>query len=392
MTDKATVEIPVAGHRHSALGSAQRSAIRWPVRRRCVRIRGRRGGGEAAGSDGENERVTDRGAAASPRSPAEKVPEGRMKGIFSRTEPAAPRIRRACPRPPPARPGEPRPPAPSCQDAGADLMRDKTARLARRPPARHRMAGIDLRQVSGTGPAGRITHDDLDQFIARGAQPVGRRPALPARPPSEEIKVTGLAPPHLRKDAAGATRRIPHITYVEEVDVTDLEGFACDDERGAQARPAEADASCRFLMRALVRTLERTAPRQRHLRRRRRRRHAVTRAVHIGIATQTPAGLTVPVVRHAEARGIWDMRRRSRRGSRTPPATARARARNCPARPSPSPRSARSAAWSTTPIINHPEVAIVGRQQDHDPAGLGRRQFIPRKMMNLLIELRSPRR
>jgi 2-oxoisovalerate dehydrogenase E2 component (dihydrolipoyl transacylase) len=104
--------------------------------------------------------------------------------------------------------------------------------------------------------------------------------------------------------------------------------------------------------------------------------------VHIGIATQTPNGLIVPVVRHAEARDVWAARR-SRAPRRPPRATARRRATSCPARPSPSPAWARWAASPTTPVINRPEVAIIGVNKIIERPVVRDGQIVVRKMMNL---------
>jgi len=85
---------------------------------------------------------------------------------------------------------------------------------------RAREAGIDLREVPGTGPAGRITHDDLDAFLARGPG-VARAPTLQAKTSVEDMKVVGLRR-KIAERMALANSRIPHITYVDEIDVTGL--------------------------------------------------------------------------------------------------------------------------------------------------------------------------
>jgi len=238
--------------------------------------------------------------------------------------------------------------------------------------------GIDLRQVHGTGPAGRIVHDDIEQFLAGGSQktpPTG----LARKTATEEIKMAGIRRRIAEKMSLSASR-IPHITYVEEVDVSDLE-----DLRETMNRARKADQPkltiLPFLMRAMVKTLgEQPAI------------NAtfddgagiITRygAVHIGIATQTPAGLTVPVVKHAEARGVWDC------------ATEVARLAEA-ARSGSAQRDELSGSTITitslgalggivtTPVINHPEVAIVGVNKMVIRPVWDGNQFIPRKMMNL---------
>ena len=239
--------------------------------------------------------------------------------------------------------------------------------------------GVDLRQVPATGPAGRITHDDLDQFVARGAQPAAAPAGLARKTATEEIKITGLRR-RIAEKMRLASANIPHITYVEEVDVTDLEDLRVTMNAGR--KPDQPKLTILpFLMRALVRTLgeqpgiNATFDDDAGI---------VTRhgAVHIGIATQTPSGLMVPVVRHAEARSIWDSAAELTRLSEA--------ARNGTAA-----REELSGSTITitslgelggivmTPIINHPEVAIVGVNKMMMRPVWDGTQFIPRKIMNL---------
>ena len=240
-------------------------------------------------------------------------------------------------------------------------------------------AGVDLRQVSGSGPAGRITHDDLDRFIARGGQPAAAQAGLARKTATEEIKVTGLRR-RIAEKMRLASSRIPHITYVEEVDVTDLEDLRATMNAGR--KPDQQKLTILpFLMRALVRTLAEqpgvnaTFDDDAGI---------VTRygAVHIGIATQTPSGLTVPVVRHAEARSIWDSAAELVR-------LADAARNGTAAREELSGSTITITSLGalggivTTPIINHPEVAIVGVNKIMMRPVWDGTQFIPRKIMNL---------
>ncbi|MCV3734896.1 2-oxo acid dehydrogenase subunit E2 [Rhizobium sp. TRM96647] len=240
-------------------------------------------------------------------------------------------------------------------------------------------AGIDLRQVTGTGPAGRIGHDDLDQFLARGAQPAIAPAGLARKTATEEIKVTGMRRRIAEKMRLSASR-IPHITYVEEVDVTDLEDLrATMNEARKPDQPKLTILP--FLMRAMVRTLAEqpdvnaTFDDDAGI---------VTRygAVHIGIATQTPAGLIVPVVRHAEARSIWDSATELTR-------LAEAARNGTAAREELSGSTITITSLGalggivTTPIINHPEVAIVGVNKIAVRPVWDGTQFVPRKIMNL---------
>ncbi len=244
---------------------------------------------------------------------------------------------------------------------------------------RARDSGVDMRQVTGSGPAGRITHDDLDQFLARGAQPAAAPAGLARKTAVDEIKVTGLRR-RIAEKMTLSTSRIPHITYVEEVDMTALE-----DLRTMMNRDRKPDQPkltiLPYLMRALVRAIadlpgvnstfdDGAGIISRH------------HAVHIGIATQTPAGLTVPVVRHAEARGIWDCAielNRLAEAARTGTAT---RDELTGSTITISSLGALGGIVST-PVINHPEVAIVGVNKLAVRPVWDGTQFVPRKIMNL---------
>lgn len=239
--------------------------------------------------------------------------------------------------------------------------------------------GVDLRQVPATGPAGRITHDDLDQFVARGAQPAAAPAGLARKTATEEIKITGLRR-RIAEKMRLASANIPHITYVEEVDVTDLEDLRVTMNAGR--KPDQPKLTILpFLMRALVRTLgeqpgiNATFDDDAGI---------VTRhgAVHIGIATQTPSGLMVPVVRHAEARSIWDSAAELTRLSEAARNGTAAREELSGSTITITSLGALGGIV-TTPIINHPEVAIVGVNKMMMRPVWDGTQFIPRKIMNL---------
>ncbi len=239
-------------------------------------------------------------------------------------------------------------------------------------------AGIDLRQLRGTGPAGRVTHEDLDGFSPSGSE---NRPSssLQKRTSIEEVKITGLRRKIAEKMALSVSR-IPHITYVEEVDVSDLEDLRATMNAGR--KPDQPKLTILpFLMRALVKTVGEQPAMNATFD---DDAGVVKRygAVHIGIAAQTPAGLVVPVVRHAEARGIWDCAGEVARVSDA--------ARNGSAQ-----REELSGSTITisslgalggiasTPVINHPEVAIIGVNKIAVRPVWDGNQFIPRKTMNL---------
>jgi len=239
---------------------------------------------------------------------------------------------------------------------------------------------IDLGQVRGTGPDGHITHADLDTFLTARSQ--SERPAAPIASRDsavEEVKVTGLR----RKIAEKMTlsvSRIPHITYVEEIDVTDLEDLRTTmngNRRSGQPKLTILP----FLMRALVKTvadhpgMNATFDDEKGV-------VSHYEAVHIGIATQTPTGLMVPVVRHTEALGLWECAAEVVRVAEA--------ARNGAAQ-----RDELTGSTITisslgplggivsTPIINHPEVAIIGVNKIVTRPVWDGSGFVPRKMMNL---------
>ena len=283
---------------------------------------------------------------------------------------AAPRAA-AAPKPAP----KPRGPAPIPTNAPRAEAEKPLASPAVRLRARE--AGVDLRQVHGSGPAGRIEHGDLDAFFARGA-PQAKSAGLARNDAVEEIKLVGLR----RKIAEKMTiaNRIPHITYIEEVDVTALEELRA--ALNKQRRPNQTKLTLLpFLMRAMVRAVaeqpeinalfddEAGVLRQ----------HG---GVNIGIAAQTPSGLVVPVVKHAEARDLWDCAAEVNRLAEAAKAGATTRGELTGSTITITSLGALGG-MATTPIINHPEVAIVGVNKimirpHWDGVG-----FIPRKMMNL---------
>ena len=243
-------------------------------------------------------------------------------------------------------------------------------RVATSPAIRRRAheAGIDLRQVAGSGPSGRIVPKDLDAFVARSAQgqPVPLRPAPRAVPAArrearaagatEEIKVIGLRR-LIAQRLTEAKRNIPHFAYVEELDITELEGLR-QHLNSRLERGAPGLTYLPFLALALARVLKDFPQCNAHYDAERGVivRHA---AVHLGVATQTPDGLKVPVVHDAQSRSLWDLAAEMRRVSEA-------------ARSNKATREELSGSTITitslgklggiasTPIINAPEVAIIG--------------------------------
>ncbi len=277
------------------------------------------------------------------------------------------------PVPRPAQPAEPQP-------AQRGVIRAVAVRPVASPAVRLRAreAGVDLRQVPSTGPAGRITHEDLDAFATRDPR-VTRSHALQSKSAVEDVKMIGLRR-QIAERMAVAHTRIPHITYVEEVDVTALEELRETLNRRKRKEQPRLTL-LPFLMRAMVSAIAKQ-PRLNALFDDEAgviHQHA---GVHIGIATQTPAGLLVPVARHVESLDLWDCAAEVARlaeAARTGTATREELSGSTITITS----LGAMGGVVSTPIINHPEVAIVGvnkimMRPVWDGAG-----FVPRKMMNL---------
>jgi 2-oxoisovalerate dehydrogenase E2 component (dihydrolipoyl transacylase) len=265
--------------------------------------------------------------------------------------------------------------APSGNGAGgAQAAREAavhSGRVATSPAIRRRAheAGVDLRQVAGSGPSGRIVSQDLDAYVARAAhsQPVPLRPApralAPAspekRPPAgatREIKVIGLRR-LIAQRMSEAKRNIPHFAYVEELDVTELEALRSHLNSKLE-RGAPGLTYLPFLALALVRVLRDFPQCNAHYDAERGVivQHA---AVHLGLATRTPDGLKVPVVRDAQSRSLWDLAAEMRRVSeaaRTNKATREELTGSTITITS----LGKLGGIVSTPIINAPEVAIIG--------------------------------
>jgi 2-oxoisovalerate dehydrogenase E2 component (dihydrolipoyl transacylase) len=242
---------------------------------------------------------------------------------------------------------------------------------------RAREAGIDLRLVRGTGPAGRILHEDLDAF-QRGGGGAAPRAGRVASTQVEEIRVTGLRR-RIAERMAEAKRRVAHFSYIEEVDLTALEELRAALNAEAGERPRLTLLP--FLMQALVRAVA-DFPQMNALYDDEAgviRRHG---GVHIGIATQTPGGLVVPVVRHAEARDLWDCAAEVKRLAEAARQGLAAREELGGSTITVTSLGALGGIAST-PVVNWPEVAIIGvNRMAVRPMWIGG-GVVPRKMMNL---------
>lgn len=302
-----------------------------------------------------------------------------------RAQPAPAPVAKPAPEPQRARDAAPAASAPETAPApprrsgasGAPLADGGRPLAAPSVRRRAREAGVDLRQVTGGGPAGRILHEDLDAFIAQGRRAAA--PGLRRETAVEEIKLVGLRR-RIAEKMALAKARIPHITYVEEVDVTALEDLRARlNAEKASGRPRLTILP--FLMRAMVRAIA-EHPKVNALFDDDAgviRRHA---GVHIGVAAQTGAGLMVPVVRHAEARDLWDCAAELVRladAAKTGAATREELGGSTITITS----LGAMGGLVTTPVINRPEVAIVGVNKIAVRPVWDGGAFVPRKMMNL---------
>jgi 2-oxoisovalerate dehydrogenase E2 component (dihydrolipoyl transacylase) len=361
MTDKATVEMtaPVSGKITALHGEPGAMA---PVGAPLVEF-------EVEGPGNQKDSNVKPGAAkAAPK--VETPTAGGPKPVPKAVEPQAPATPMPLPQEPPRRHVAP---AFTTRVAGEKPLASPAVRQ------RARDLGIELQFVPGTGPAGRISHADLDGFMASGghAQPV--HTGLVARDGVEDVKVIGLRR-RIAEKMQDSKRRIPHYAYVDEVDMTELEALRV--HLNATKTPEQPKLTVLpFFMRALVKVL----PDYPQINARFDdeagivHRHA---AVHIGIATQTANGLIVPVVRHAEALDIWQ--------SAAEVARVSAAARENKAKSDELQGSTITitslgplGGLVTTPVINHPEVAIIGPNKIIERPVVKDGVITTAKMMNL---------
>jgi len=268
--------------------------------------------------------------------------------------------------------------APVARAAGTKALASPAVRQ------RARAANIDLQLVAGSGPAGRISHADLDRHIAGGA--AAATPSMPmggvakvARNGTEDIKVIGLR----RKIADGmmaSYSTIPHFSYFEEVDVTELEALR---QHLNATRPEGAPklTYLPFIMQALVKAL---AQRPECNALYDDDAGVVTRheAINLGIATQTDRGLYVPVVKHVEAMDIWQSAAEMMRVTQAT-RDGKAGVDDLTGSTFTITSLGRLGGLGATPIINKPEVGILGVHNAKDRAVVQNGNVVVRRMMNL---------
>ncbi|MGH8797567.1 MAG: dihydrolipoamide acetyltransferase family protein, partial [Caldimonas sp.] len=297
------------------------------------------------------------------------------------------------PAPPPPHPS----PSPSPSPSPAPAPAISTARPIASPALRRRAweLGIDLKDVPASGSAGRIIQADLDAHIAaRGMQPSAQTAAPPVpsaaasrlavarhaeRGGEQAVPVIGLRR-RIALKMQEAKRRIPHFSYVEEVDVTELETLRAalnakwQDERGRLTLLP-------LLMRAIVLAVAEFPQINARFD---DEAGVITRfgAVHLGVATQTAHGLMVPVLRHAEARDLWAT---AAEVARLAEAARTGRALRDELTGSTITISSLGALGGivSTPVINHPEVAIVAVNRIVERPVIRAGAVVARSMMNL---------
>ena len=378
MTDKANVEIPsnVAG---KVLALTGKPGDVIAVGSEIIRL-------EVEGKGN----VAEGGATKSASPPAPPSGDGRgpnepAKPKLAAAPPPEPKpapVLHAVPAAPPPAPSAPRP----LQRSDAPGPKPDPDRPHAAPAVRRRAKelGIDLAAIHGSGPDGRVTHEDLEARTGAGggslrfSVPAGRALGTP-RTDEEQVPVIGLRR-KIAEKMQESKRRIPHFAYVEEVDVTSLEELRAQLNRKYRSERGHLTL-LPFLMRAMAKTLPEFPEIN--------ARYdddagTLTKygAVHLGIATQTPGGLMVPVVRNAEARDLWSCAAEVARlaeAGRTGKAGREELTGSTITITSLGPLGG----IVTTPVINWPEVAIVGVNKVVERPVVRDGQVVIRQIMNL---------
>lgn len=243
--------------------------------------------------------------------------------------------------------------------------------------ARAKDLGVDLTDVKTAG--GHVRHADLDAFLSYGSAQ-GYRPSASAIREDEAIKVIGMRR-RIADNMAASKRHIPHFTYVEEIDVTQIEAMRADLNANRGSKPKLT------LLPMLIVAICKSIPQFPMINARfDDEAGVVTRhgAIHLGMATQTPAGLMVPVIRDAQDRNIWQLAAEIGRLAEA--------ARNGTAKSEELSGSTLTVTSlgplggiATTPVINRPEVAIIGPNKIVERPMFVGDSIEARKLMNLSI-------
>ncbi|MBC3349011.1 2-oxo acid dehydrogenase subunit E2 [Pseudomonas sp. SWRI196] len=308
-----------------------------------------------------------------------------VEGVGNLKESAHPAAVAPAPKPAPVATPEPtleKPAATPRPAPQAPVARDPDERPLASPAVRKHALdlGIQLRLVQGSGPAGRVLHEDLDAYLAQGPSVQAKGGAGYAeRHDEQQIPVIGMRR-KIAQRMQDATQRAAHFSYVEEIDVTALEELRVhlNEKHGAHRGKLTL---LPFLVRALVVAL-RDFPQMNA--RYDDEAQVIHRsgAVHVGVATQSDVGLMVPVVRHAEARSLWDS---AAEISRLATAARNGKASRDELSGSTITLTSLGALGGivSTPVLNLPEVAIVGVNKIVERPVVIKGQIVIRKMMNL---------
>ena len=304
------------------------------------------------------------------------VAVGGDEGADTDPEPAA------APAPAPAPSPEPAP-APAPAPTPKEPSQSSTGRVLASPAVRKRARenDVDLSTVRGSGPAGRIRHADLDAYIAAGGSIAGAPPMAYSVKRTEvtPVKVVGLRR-KISEQMSLSKSRIPHFSYFDEVDITELESLrqilnSTKDETQPKLTYLP------FIMLALAKIMPEHPECNAHFD---DEGGVVNRqgAVNLGIATQTDRGLYVPVVKHVEAMDIWNAASEMQRVSGS--------ARDGSASLDELTGSTftitslgREGGLGATPIINHPEVSILGVHKAREMPVVRDGKIVIRRIMNL---------
>ena len=373
MTDKATVEIPspVAGKVLELGGQpGQMLAVGAELIRLEVAGEGNVKAGRTPAATAAAAAPAAAQAAQATTTPAALPPD--RKDDITRANP----VEATAPAPTPA-PARSEPPP-----AAAPAVRAPGDKPIASPAVRRRAweLGIELQFVHGSGPAGRIEHRDLDVYLASRGQPQQLASSrLRQKDGEQQVPVIGLRRKIAQK-MQEAKRRIPHFSYVEEIDVTELEALRAKLNAKHGAGRGKLTV-LPFIARAVVLALEEFPQMNARFD---DDAGVVTRyqPVHLGIATQTDSGLMVPVVRHAEALDLWACAKEIAR-------LAEAARSGKAARDELSGSTITISSLGplggivTTPVINHPEVAILGVNRIVDRPVFQGDAVVRRSLMNL---------
>ena len=276
--------------------------------------------------------------------------------------------------------GETKAAAPKTQTPKAEAAKapaktaEPSAKTLAAPAVRKEAAdlGVDLAAVKGSGPEGRVTHQDLKP-AAKAAVSTASDDGI------TEVKVIGLRR-RIAEQMRQAKTRIPHFSYVEEVDVTELEALRA--HLNATRKEGQPKLT---LLPFLIAALTRTLPDFPQVNARFDDDAGIVRryrAVHVGIAAQTEAGLMVPVLRHAELKGLWETAAEIARlasGARDGKLHSEELSGSTITLTSLGPMGG----VAHTPVVNWPEVAIIGPNKVAERPVVRDGQIVIRKMMNL---------